>query len=60
MFANPAAGAWPCPLMAKSHLSTAAMMETALDTSSAAAGRTMHPGLSAASCRDQYELSVTL
>ncbi len=60
MFAKPAPGAWPWPFTAKLQSSVAAMIETARDASSGVDGYTMHPGLSPASCKDQYELSVAL
>ena len=49
MFAAPACGAWPAPLMANGQPLLPAMIETVVDTSSAVDGTTMHAGESSAS-----------
>ena len=58
IFADPACGAWPPPLIAKGHSSLPEICDKMVDTSSAVDGTTIHVGESSASCRDQYALSV--
>ena len=58
IFADPACGAWPSPLIANGHPSMPAIRDTVVDTSSVVDGTTIHVGESSASCNDQYALSV--